>query len=411
MTRTVWIINQYASLPSTGFGGRHHNLSRELAKLGYDVTLISSRWTHLVRDSVAAESAPELEVFDGFQFLRLPSSYYNNAHDKRRIKNWFVFGFQVCRLDKRLEQRPDIIVYSSPSLIGYLGAYRLARRCDAKLIFEVRDIWPLTFREVGGYSRYNPFILFLQWIEDFAYKTADHVTSNLQGALMHMKERKLPGDHFTWIPNGFSLTESNGTNTLPKDVVDRIPREGFRICYVGTLGSANSLESLIDAARLLSDQGADIYFVLIGAGRSKPALEILVNELNLNNVSFLDPVPKDQVQLLLGKFDACFIGWRNSNLYQHGIAANKIFDYLCSGKPILHAFSGEFDPIASYGAGVTVPAENPEAIAQGALQLRNTPEEDLIIMGEKGRQAALYNHEYTVLAKKYETLFRKLYSF
>ncbi|MHA7808489.1 MAG: glycosyltransferase family 4 protein [Marinobacter adhaerens] len=406
----VWIINQYASLPTSGIGGRHCELSRELGKLGYEVSLITSRWTHLVRDTERAESAPESEVFEGFRFLRLPSSRYEHAHDKRRIWNWFVFGLQVRKLDKWLGQQPDIIVYSSPSLIGYLGAYRLARRFGAKLIFEVRDIWPLTFQEVGGYSCKHPFIRLLQWIEDFAYRTADHATSNLEGAAEHMRERGLSVGRFSWIPNGFSLSELSGSKRLPEEVEIQLSTQAFRICYAGTMGTANALESLVEAAKLLSDQGAAIQFVLVGEGRSKSDLEARAKELGLSNITFLDAVAKTQVQSVIEKCDACFIGWKDSSLYSHGIAANKLFDYLYSGKPILHAFSGNFDPVAGYDAGITVPAENPEAIAEGVLQLSNMSDEARQAMGERGRKAVLANHEYAVVAKKYDRLFRSLLS-
>ena len=406
--KTVWIINQYASLPSTGIGGRHRDLARELAKLGYEVTVVSSRWSHLTRDPDAAATAAEEETFEGFRFVRLPAQRYQHAHDKRRILNWFVFAWQVGQLHKRLTEKPDVVVYSSPSLIGYLGAKRLALRTGAKLVFEVRDIWPLTFQEVGGYSDRHPFIRFLQWVEDYAYRTADHATSNLQGAGEHMLARGLPADCFTWIANGFALDEVNDAEPLPASVAKDIPAEGFRICYAGTMGSANALESLVEAAKLLSEGRSNIYFVLVGQGRSKSALMARAKELGLANIVFLDAVPKKQVQSVLDQCDACFIGWKDSSLYDHGIAANKLFDYLYAGKPILHAYSGRFDPVARYGAGVTVPAENPDAIAKAAIQLRNMTEADRRLMGKKGHQAAITKHEYAVLAQKYDKLFEQL---
>jgi glycosyltransferase involved in cell wall biosynthesis len=408
MSKAVWIINQYASLPSTGIGGRHRDLARELAKQGYDVTVVSSRWTHLVRDPKAAAVAPAQEIFEGFRFVRLPSRRYKHAHDKRRIVNWFVFAWQVACLRNRLKQKPDVVLYSSPSLVGYIGARWLAWRNGAKLVFEVRDIWPLTFQEVGGYSSRHPFIWFLQWLEDYAYKTADHATSNLQGAEEHMLARGLPADHFTWIANGFALDEVSDAELLPAFVVESIPAEGFRICYAGTMGSANALDSLIDAARLLSKWCSDIYFVLVGQGRDKVTLVARAKELGLSNIVFLDAVPKRQVQSVLDQCDACFIGWKDSSLYNHGIAANKLFDYLYAGKPILHSYSGRFDPVVRYGAGITVPAENSNAIAKAAVQLRDMSEADRRSMGEKGHQAAMAEHEYAVLAKKYDNIFRQL---
>jgi glycosyltransferase involved in cell wall biosynthesis len=408
MSKKVWIINQYGSLPSTGIGGRHRDLARELAKLGYDVIIVSSRWTHLVRDPDAAATAPANEGFEGFRFVRLPSRRYKHAHDKLRIVNWFVFAWHVARLRNRLKDKPDVILYSSPSLVGYIGARWLAWRSDAKLVFEVRDIWPLTFQEVGGYSSRHPFIRFLQWLEDYAYRTADHATSNLQGAGEHMLKRGLPADRFTWIANGFAVDEVRDAEPLPASVVESIPAEGFKICYAGTMGSANALEPLIEAARQLSERRSDIYFILVGQGRNKASLLERARALGLSNIVFLDAVPKRQVQSVINQCDACFIGWKDSSLYNYGIAANKLFDYLYAGKPILHSYSGKFDPIFRYGAGVTVPAENSSSIAMAALQLRNMSEADRKSMGEKGHQAAMAEHEYAVLARKYDSLFEQL---
>lgn len=409
MGKNIWVINQYASLPSTGIGGRHRDLARELAKLGHSVTLVSSRWTHLIVAPDAASAAPEQEMFEGFRFIRLPSRQYAHAHDKRRILNWFIFAWQVGRLEKRLGEKPDVLVYSSPSLVGYLGAKWLAKRTRAKLVFEVRDIWPLTFQDVGGISKRHPFIRFLQWIEKFAYRTADHAVSNLQGAGEHMKEHGLPVDRFTWIPNGFYLEEVCNPEPLPDSIIERIPLKGLRVCYAGTMGAANALESLIEAAKLLRDEPG-IHFILVGRGRSKAALEARANELKLTNLVFLDAVPKNQVQSVLAQCDACFIAWKNSSLYNHGIAANKIFDYLYSGKPILHAYSGQFDPVAEYGAGLTVPAENAQSIANAAIELRDMDDEARLLMGQKGYQAAMERHEYAVLAQKYEALVEQLLS-
>lgn len=98
--KTVWIINQYGSLPSTGIGGRHRHLSRELAQLGHSVTLISARWTHTTRDEAAADNAPELEIFEGFRFLRIPVKKYKDAHNKKRILNWFAFAWRIRKLEK-----------------------------------------------------------------------------------------------------------------------------------------------------------------------------------------------------------------------------------------------------------------------------------------------------------------------
>ena len=197
----IWIINQYSSTPDTGLGGRHHYLARELSKRGHEVTLVAAQWHHLLAEG--AEKAPEIEIREGFKFVRVPVPRYAHAHDKRRILNWLIFGSRLRHLPKRLGADPDTILYSSPSLLGFLGALRLARRLRVRMVFEVRDIWPLTLQEVGGQSPRSPLIAWMQRIEDRAYAESDAVISNLPNSVDHMVSRGMDASKFTWIPNGF----------------------------------------------------------------------------------------------------------------------------------------------------------------------------------------------------------------
>ena len=399
----IWIINQYASLPSTGIGGRHRHLARELAARGHDVTLVAARWNHLTRDEAAAMAAPEVEMFEGFRYVSINVPRYAHAHDKRRFINWVVFAMRMFRLKRLLKQTPDVILYSSVSLFGYLSAERMARRMGARLVFEVRDIWPLTLIQVGGMSPRHPVIRLMQWIEDRAYRTADHVISNLPGAIDHMQTRGLPKDRFTWVPNGVSLTEMSVQSAPQKAVLEDIPIDRFVIGYAGSLGTANAMLCILGIAEKMKHI-PDIVFVLVGAGRQKADMQAQANERNLNNLLFLDPVPKDQVQNVLARFDVCFISWAHSPLYNFGIAANKLFDYFYAGRPILQMFSGQYDPVSEHGAGITVEAEDEDAAVNAALQLWKMSPEGRNRMGENGRRAVLEHHEYGHLAAKLEAV-------
>lgn len=398
---TIWIINQYASTPATDTGGRHRHLARELAARGHRVYLIAASWHHLLRDGGASEAAPFIEEMEGFSFVRIPTPRYAHAHDKRRMLNWLLFAWRVAGLHRRIPKRPDVIMCSSPSLFAVLGAERLARRFGARLVFEVRDIWPLTLIEVGGQSPRHPAIRLMQWIEDRAYSRADRVVSNLPAAVEHMTARGMDRRKFAWIPNGFSMKDVAQPVPLPPAVLASFPQAKFVVGYAGTLGVANALETFLDAAELSLPQ-KDVAFVLVGGGREKVSLIDDAARRGLTNVHFLDPVPKAMVQSAIERFDVCYIGWRESALYRFGIAANKLFDYLYSGRPIIHSFSGRHDPVHSYGAGLTVEAGNPTSLAEAVLQLRDAPHEERRRLGSNGRRAALEHHEYGTLAQHLE---------
>jgi glycosyltransferase involved in cell wall biosynthesis len=397
----IWLINHDASTPSTGMGGRHHYFARSLAAMGHKVTLIAARKHHLLRERLDTEALPAEEAVSGYRFLRLDVPGYANAHDKRRVIAWSVFAARLWAMRVKPEERPDVVLYSSPQLLGFLGAERLARRYGARLVFEVRDIWPLTLVEIGGFSPNHPVIRFFQWIEDRAYARAERVVSNLEGAVAHMAARGLDDGKFTWISNGIDLDEVQNPAPLSPEIAARIPLEGLRIVYTGTLGAANALDTLLDAAALLRDL-PDVSILLVGQGRARAALEARCDALGLNNVRFLGPVPKVQVQSVLVACDVCYIGWKTSALYRWGIAANKLPEYLFAGNPIIHGFTGGNDPVAKFDAGITVPAQNPQALANMIRRLRAMPATERRRMGENGRRAALEHYDYTKLAKRLE---------
>jgi glycosyltransferase involved in cell wall biosynthesis len=397
-SKTYWLINQYASTPGTGMGGRHYYLAKELAKQGNTVFLIAAGYTHLLRTPPVLDNNYMIEpVTDGFNFVWVGMSKYSDAHDKKRILNWFIFAWKLLKLPQIIENKPDAILYSSPSLVAFLGAQRLAKKLKSKLAFEVRDIWPLTLTELGGYSPKHPFIRFMQWVEDKAYHDSDVIFSNLPNAVEHMVTRGMAREKFQLIPNGFDLSELKNPEPLAVTTQLALPKGKFIIGYTGTLGVANALDSFIEAARLLKDE-VEIAFVLVGGGKEKSTL--VEQAEGLNNVYFVDPIPKQQIQSMLAEFDVCYIGWKREPIYRFGIAPNKVPEYMLAGKPIIHAYSGAYDSVEMAKAGLSVPAEDPQAVADAIVKLKGMLYQDCQQMGQNGRDYALEHHDYSKLSLK-----------
>jgi glycosyltransferase involved in cell wall biosynthesis len=396
---TIWIINQYATTPGTGIGGRHYYLAQELATQGYNVSVIAASYTHLMRKSPEVKSRISIERIDQIEYIWIKVAPYLQAHSAKRVFNWFAFAWHLRKLTAKRFRSPDFILYSSPSLIGFLSARWLSRRLNAHLAFEVRDIWPLTLIEVGGYSSKHPFIRFLQWVEDTAYRDAKVVISNLGNAVEHMKNRGMNPEKFTWIPNGFSLRELSQAQPLHEEICRKLPVETFIVGYTGTLGSANAVNSLVEAAAILRDK-TDISFVLVGTGKEKQRLQQLVKDKQLKNVVFLDPIPKIQIQSMLSNFDVCYIGLTADPLFRFGVSPNKLFDYLYAGKPILYAVDSGESLVDRAQAGLSIEPESPRAIADAVLKLYAMPPANRAKLGQNGRRYVLANHEYSMLAKK-----------
>lgn len=340
----------------------------------------------------------------GFNMVWIKMPRYSGSGSPVRILNWFLFSFMLRFLPGFLKSKPDVVYYSSPSLIGYLGAERLARTTGARLFFEIRDIWPLTLQKLGGYTNNNPLIRFMYWVEKRAYKSADVLLSNLKGAGRYIKQVAGSCDQFFWVPNGILLDEVSNPDPLPDGDIGKIRTNHFVVGYAGAVGKVNAINVLVDAAELLKESHPEISFVVVGEGEQKKRLVSQVVEGGGTNVTFIGAVPKSQVQSVLSQFDALYLGWLNEDLYDFGIGANKIPEYLYAQKPVIHSYSGGCDPIAESGAGVTIPAEDSEKLAQAIVDIYEMSCEERSYMGGLGKSYAVENYDFERLSRKVASL-------
>ena len=221
---------------------------------------------------------------------------------------------------------------------------------------------------------------------------------------VHIKERIGRSVDFEWLPNGVN---HYGLSDLSEYELS-LPDGYFVVGYTGSIGTANAMMTLIKAAEILRHD--KVFFVIAGDGEQLPALKEYAKKNNISNVLFLGKIAKSDVPSLIKKFDSCYIGWGNNPLYRFGIGANKIPEYLYSGKPILHSYSGDGDPVARFGAGITVPAEDPEELSEAILRLKNLPDSERDLMGINGRSAAERDYLFPAIARKIDAAFRRVES-
>ena len=209
---------------------------------------------------------------------------------------------------------------------------------------------------------------------------------------------------FVYLPNGIDASEwQTNKEELPeehREKLDRLRQTGhFIIGYTGALGLANSLDSVIDAAALLKTRR--ISFVLIGQGPEKKCLQREALQRGLANVIFLPPVPKNSIPALLREMDALYIGLKKHPLFRFGVSPNKLMDYMMAAKPVIYAIEGDNDLVKESGCGISVPAEDPAAIADAVVQLMHMTSNERMELGLKGRNYVLAHHDYRILAQKF----------
>lgn len=399
---SLWIVNQYTGSPRHGMEYRHFFLGRELVARGHRVTIISGSYSHLFSHPPDVRAGRTLETIDGVEYcwLRLPR--YQGA-GAGRLANMLTFAARLFSPALRGLPRPDAVVVSSPSPFPILPGARWARRHDAKLVFEVRDIWPLTLVALDRMSERHPLVVGMQWLERFAYRRSDKVVSLLPDALPHMAEHGLEPERFAYIPNGVNPADYESERPLGEAVQSRFPGGKFVVGYVGSMGPANALEAFLEAAALLRDQ-PEIAFLMVGDGRSRPALQARARRLALRNVAFVERIPRDEVPPVLHACDVLFVGLQHNELYRFGVSPNKVFDYMCAGKPVIQAVSAGHDLVADAGCGVSVEAENPAAIAQAVMKLHGMSAAERERLGRSGQDFVHRHHTYAVLAERYEEL-------
>ncbi len=402
----ILLVNHYAGSSIHGMEYRPFYLAREWVKLGHKVSIVAASYSHLRSKEPALNGNITKEMIEGIYYiwLRTPK-YHGNGFG--RVFNMMAFNLILFAQKSRIirECKPDLIIASSPHPFIIIGAIKIARSCNAKLIFEVRDLWPLTLIELGGMSRLHPFIKIMQWTENFAYRVSDHVVSLLPRADNYMKDHGMESYKYIYLPNGMDTVEWQNTKTtpLPKhhfDVLTTLKKESrFIVGYAGAHGLSNALHILIDAAVLLHSQPFTV--VLVGQGPEKKTLQQKVSQLGLKNVLFLPPVPKRAIPALLDFMDVLYIGWLRSPIYRFGVSPNKLLDYMMAAKPVIHAIEAGNDIVAESGCGISVPPENPKAIADAVIKIMNTASAKREKMGLRGKEYVMVHHDYSVLAKNF----------
>ncbi|MEL3901245.1 MAG: glycosyltransferase family 4 protein [Treponema phagedenis] len=403
----ILFISHYAGSPDMGMVFRPYYFAKEWIRLGHSVTIITSSFTHIRKTNPSVLHDFEESKIDGITYVWIKTPQYRKTFG--RVFNIFTFVFKLKSKVKQIAEKyhPNIVISSSTYNFDIFSAIKIARYSNAKLVYEVRDLWPLTPIELGGYSKYHPFIILMQYAENTAYKKADSVVSVLPVVHEYMKNHGLDLKKLLILPNGI-LTDMWLDSCISSDSIS----SDIRLCYeiqkeigniivgyIGSFGKMYSLDAFIEAAYILKEK--KVGFMLVGSGEQYSSLIEKVKSYDLKNVFIFEPIEKSHIPLLLSLFDIGYVGFLYKNLFRFGVSPNKMMDYMMAGKPIINAIKAGNDPVMNADCGITVEPENPKAIADGILKLAALSPEARDEMGRRGRDYILKNQTYDILAKNF----------
>ncbi|QIL42834.1 glycosyltransferase family 4 protein [Acidovorax sp. HDW3] len=399
MKKTIWYINKYFA-PKTHStpGGRDWNLLKEVHNLGYRVVVLASD-SNSVWETELLDKSVVREEREGLDIVWLRTMKYGVAKSFKRILSWFHFEWNIFFLNKKNLPAPDVVVVSSLSLLTVLNGIYLKRRYGCKFVFEVRDIWPLTIIEENGFSKYNPFVFILSFIEKIGYEKADSIIGTMPNLKEHVESVSSTKTPVYCIPMGIpenSLVERQEDDDIfPGEL---FPENKLKIIYSGTIGITNALDVFFRAAEMLVDND-DILFFVLGDGPLKN--EFQKKYSRLKNVIFLPRVSRCQVQSVLMRCDIVYFSTFPSKVWNYGQSLNKLIDYMLAGKPVLASYSGYPSMINEAEGGFFVPAGDGIALADKILELSKREREDLRKIGENGKKWLIDNRRYSKLARDF----------
>jgi glycosyltransferase involved in cell wall biosynthesis len=402
MKRNIWYISKYATPLKYGFGSRHFYLAHEFNRLGNNTVVISSDSNHLAQFP-DFKSVYTQEIIDGVETWWIRTVKYKGSASMKRILSWVDFEMKFWLMPKRMISRPDIVIVSSLSLLTILNGYRLKKRFGCKLIFEIRDIWPLTIIEEGGFNKWNPFVMFLAWVEKFGYQNSDIIVGTMPNLSEHVKTVAGKGMNCYCIPLGCDPGLYNSPELLPEGYEERyIPKNKFIIGYAGSIGRTNALDTLIKCASEMKGNH-HIHFLLLGDGD-------LLNEYktrvaDLKNITFAPKVNKSQVQMVLRHCQVLYFSVEDSKVWRYGLSLNKLVDYMIAGKPIIASYSGYPSMVNEAQCGIFVPAKDIQALATAIREYEQLPRDQLESIGRKGKEWLLENRTWDKIALEYCKLF------
>jgi len=385
---------QYFNLPHEPGGSRPWQFARAWVDAGHRVTVVTGMVNHKTL-SVPERYRGRLvvaEEVEGIRLLRTWSYAGIRGSFRKRLLNFLSYAATATLVGLVRAGRPDLVYASSTPLTVGIPGWFLSLLRRAPFFFEVRDLWPQSAVVAGVLGPRSAVTRVAAFAARRFYRRAARVVAVTRGIGAGLREEGVPDEKILFVPNGVDdwMVEA-GEGPAPG------PESGFEVVYVGAHGKWNGLGQVLDAARLLGPD-AGIRFSFYGDGDEKAALEERARAEGLTHVTFHGALPKREAFARIRRGSASIVvTWNHP--FQRMVLANKIFDYLAAGRPVIVAAEGEMaDLVREAGAGVVVPPEDPPALAEAIRRLAAMDPGELARMGRAGRAHVLARYQRRDLA-------------
>lgn len=343
------------------------------------------------------------EEMDGIRVIRVGTYITPNEGFIKRILDYMSFmvsGFFAALFVRRV----DIVVGTSPQFFTVCSAWAVSAVKRRPFIFELRDIWPESVRALGAMQSSKILDMF-EAVEIFLYHRAFRIISVTHSFKDILERRGINPDKIHVITNGVDPVRFHPMQKEPV-LLSNLELEGkFVVGYIGTLGMAHALETLLEAAAILKQtpEASDVRILLLGDGSEREKLLAHARNMDVDNVVFLPSVPKTMVASYWSLLDVSVVHLRKTDIFKT-VIPSKIFECMAMGLPILHGVEGESASIIEKtGTGIPFEPENSRELASKILELQSNS--NLCERLSKNGVLAIQDYDRKILAKRMLSIF------
>lgn len=410
----ILYVSQYFPPEMGAPAARASELAHHWAAAGHHVSILTGFPNHPT-GLVPAEWRPRLrrlmyhEKIDGVNVYRTWLWPLPNRKSHERMRNYASFCISAALRGLALP-RPDVIIASSPQLLVGLSGWWIAFSRGIPFVFEVRDLWPESLAAVGVGDRDSLLHHALAGIARFLYEKADRIVVVTPAFKEHLIARwGIAGEKMDVVENGVETDLFTPISESADDAL-RLQLEAeskFIVSYIGTIGNAHGLETLLDAAAMLRQRCPAVQFLLIGEGAEKERIQGLAQAQRLSNVQFLDQQPREKIPAFIRASDACLVLLKKTDVFKT-VIPTKMLEFMSCARPVILGVEGQARQIMeAAGCGLAIEPENAEALAGAIIQLaadRKLGE----VLGQKGREYISRNFSRARTAEKYIKLLESM---
>jgi colanic acid biosynthesis glycosyl transferase WcaI len=404
----ILYVSQYFPPEMGAPAARAAELSHHWARMGHDVTVLTGFPNHPT--GVVPEAWRSrlhrlryTETVDGVQLVRTWLWPLPNRKAHERIRNYASFCVSAGITGLALH-KPDVIIATSPQLLCALSGWWLAWWKRVPFVFEVRDLWPESLAAVGAGNEGSLLHRTLGAIAGFLYRRADRIVVVAPAFVDHLvRYWNVPAAKISIVENGVE-TDLFRLDPAALEVRKQLKLEDrFLICYIGTMGNAHGLETLIAAAEELQSALPRAMFLLIGEGAEKERIVQLAAARGLTNIQFLGQQLRERIPAYVSAADVCLVMLKKTELFKT-VIPTKLLEYMACERPVIVAVDGQARQIVEEAsAGIFVEPENSQDLVKAVVDLAEDPERRRL-MGASGRQYIVNRSSREKTARDYLTV-------